>query len=291
MCYVITYLAAPTPPTSGSGPLTLRAAIIVGQPPIDKPVAALRPKKLAREIVLGVASMASTRTSRDVRFHAQVVLHNPETGPHNNELKNVRWGTHAENNAERAAPTKKFGDAVKWRRAAEGRRRAGPWKIAPSRAEAGRQTGVDFDLPKNRRALKDGTSRLGKGGARYEFVDMSIPDDIDKFVEVRVRPELLQRKPHAVLKNLYIGRTFVDTKTKERFTVSDVFNNYDDDDDYSERYDHSLRLALWFCDAKKYKKTPAKDHWCYVEMMAADGYKWVDSSAPAAKKRKTSTRK
>ena len=103
---------------------------------------------------------------------------------------------------------------------------------------------------------------------------------------VRVRPELLHREPHASVKNLYLGRTFVDTKTKERFTVSDVFNNYDDDDDYSEKHDHSLRLALWFYDAKK--KKPAKQHWCYVAKMAADGYEWVDaSSAPAAKKRRT----
>ena len=54
--------------------------------------------------------------------------------------------------------------------------------------------------------------------------------------------------------------------------------------------DHSLRLSLWFYDAKKYKKTPAKSQWdwCQVARMAADGYKFVDSSAPpAAKKRKT----
>jgi len=58
--------------------------------------------------------------------------------------------------------------------------------------------------------------------------------------------------------------------------------NYDDDVD-----DHSLRLALWFYDAKK--KKPAKQYWCYVASMAADGYEWVDdaSSAPAPKKRKT----
>ena len=101
-------------------------------------------------------------------------------------------------------------------------------------------------------------------------------------MEVRVRPELLQKEPSATLKRAYLGRTFVDTKTKERFTVSDVFNNYDDDVD-----DHSLRLALWFYDAKK--KKPAKQYWCYVASMAADGYEWVDdaSSAPAPKKRKT----
>ena len=50
--------------------------------------------------------------------------------------------------------------------------------------------------------------------------------------------------------------------------------------------DHSLRLSLWFYDAKK--KKPAKQYWCYVASMAADGYEWVDSSAPPApKKRKT----
>ena len=129
--------------------------------------------------------------------------------------------------------------------------------------------------------MKDGKPRHGKGGALYEFVDMSVPDDIDDFVEVRVRPELLHREPHATVKRDYLGRTFVDTKTKERFTVSDVFNNYDDDVD-----DHSLRLALWFYDAKK--KKPAKQHWCYVASMGADGYEWADaSSAPAPKKRKT----
>ena len=64
-----------------------------------------------------------------------------------------------------------------------------------------------------------------------------------------------------------------------------VFNNYDIATD-----DHSLRLSLWFYDAKKYKETPAKEHWtwCQVARMAADGYEWVESSAPpAAKKRKT----
>ena len=139
---------------------------------------------------------------------------------------------------------------------------------------------------KNGWALKDGKPRLGKGGHYYEFVDMSVPDDIGDFVEFRVHPELLQLKPAATVKRSYIGRSFVDTKTKERFTVSDVFNNYDDDLD-----DHSLRLALWFYDAKK--KKPAKQHWCYVASFAADGYEWVDSSAPpAAKKRKTTgTRK
>ena len=106
------------------------------------------------------------------------------------------------------------------------------------------------------------------------------PKDIRDFVPVRVRRELLERQPHAAVRKSYIGRTFVDTKTKERFTVSDVFNNYDDDLD-----DHSLRLSLWFYDAKK--KKPAKQHWCYVASMAADGYKFVDDAVSAAKKRKT----
>ena len=114
------------------------------------------------------------------------------------------------------------------------------------------------------------------------------PKDIRDFVPVRVRRELLERQPHAAVRKSYIGRTFVDTKTKERFTVCDVFNNYDIDVDH-----HSLRLSLWFYDAKKYKKTPAKSQWdwCQVAMMAANDYKWVDSSAPARKKRKTTSRK
>ena len=127
----------------------------------------------------------------------------------------------------------------------------------------------------------------GKGGDYYEFRDLSVPDDIKDFVEVRVRPELLQREPHGNVKKNYLGRSFVDTDTDERFTVVDFFNNYDIDVD-----DHSLRLSLWFCDAKKYryKRTPAKSQWdwCQVARLAADGYKFVDSSAPrAAKKRKT----
>ena len=136
--------------------------------------------------------------------------------------------------------------------------------------------------------MKDGRPRLGKGGHYYEFVDMSVPDDIDNFVEVRVRPELLQKEPHANVKNNYLGRSFVDTDTDERFTVCDVFNNYDSPE--LKDVDHSLRLCLRFYDAKKYKKTPAKSQWdwCQVARMAADGYEWVDSSAPpAAKKRKT----
>jgi len=65
-------------------------------------------------------------------------------------------------------------------------------------------------------------------------------------------------------------------------------NNYDIDVD-----DHSLRLSLWFYDAKKYKKTPAKKNWlwCQVASMAADGYEFVDDVASAravvSKKRKT----
>ena len=136
--------------------------------------------------------------------------------------------------------------------------------------------------------MEDGKPRLGKGGAYYEFVDLSVPDDIDDFVEVRVRPELLQKEPHGADRKAFFGRSFVDTKTKDRFTVCDVFNNYDIEVDH-----HSLRLSLWFYDAKKYKKTPAKSQWdwCQVAMMAANDYKWVDSSAPAAKKRKTTSRK
>ena len=154
---------------------------------------------------------------------------------------------------------------------------------ATSGADAGRKTGLTKDVVYH--AAKDGKPRLGKGGHYYEFVDMSVPDDIDDFVEVRVHPELLQRKPAATVKRSYIGRSFVDTDTDERFTVCDVFNNYDINVD-----DHSLRLSLWFYDAKKYKKTPAKSQWdwCQVARMAADGYKFVDSSAPtAAKRRKT----
>ena len=53
--------------------------------------------------------------------------------------------------------------------------------------------------------------------------------------------------------------------------------------------DHSLRLSLWFYDAKK--KKPAKQHWCYVASMAADGYEFIDDVASAravvSKKRKT----
>ena len=57
--------------------------------------------------------------------------------------------------------------------------------------------------------------------------------------------------------------------------------------------DHSLRLSLWFYDAKKYKKTPAKKNWlwCQVASMAADGYEFIDDVASAravvSKKRKT----
>ena len=111
---------------------------------------------------------------------------------------------------------------------------------------------------------------------------------LDDFVEVRVRPELLQKEPHGADRKAFFGRSLVDTKTKDRFTVCDVFNNYDIEVDH-----HSLRLSLWFYDAKKYKKTPAKSQWdwCQVAMMAANDYKWVDSSAPAAKKRKTTSRK
>ena len=144
---------------------------------------------------------------------------------------------------------------------------------------------------KNGWALKDGKPRLGKGGHYYEFVDMSVPDDIDNFVEVRVRPELLQKEPHANVKNAYLGRTFVDTDTKERFTVCKVWNNYDSPE--LEDVDHSLRLCLRFYDAKKYKKTPAKKHWlwCQVASMAADGYEFVDDGVSAravvSKKRKT----
>ena len=107
-------------------------------------------------------------------------------------------------------------------------------------------------------------------------------------MEVRVHPELLQRKPAATVKRSYIGRSFVDTDTDERFTVCDVFNNYDINVD-----DHSLRLSLWFYDAKKYKKTPAKKKWlwCQVASMAADGYEFIDDVASAravvSKKRKT----
>ena len=57
--------------------------------------------------------------------------------------------------------------------------------------------------------------------------------------------------------------------------------------------DHSLRLSLWFYDAKKYKKTPAEKNWlwCQVASMAADGYEFIDDVASAravvSKKRKT----
>ena len=157
------------------------------------------------------------------------------------------------------------------------------WVDAPSRYEAGRMTGLTYETVRG--AIDDGKPRLGKGGHYYEFIDLSKPPDIGSFVEVRVRPELLQLQPHTNIRRSYLGRSFVDKKTKDRFTVCGVFNNYDDDLD-----DHSLRLSLWFYDAKKYKKTPAKSQWdwCQVARMAADGYKFVDSSAPtAAKRRKT----
>ena len=140
-------------------------------------------------------------------------------------------------------------------------------------------TGLTYETVRG--AIDDGKPRLGKGGHYYEFIDLSKPPDIGSFVEVRVRPELLQLQPHTNIRRSYLGRSFVDKKTKDRFTVCGVFNNYDDDLD-----DHSLRLALWFYDAKK--KKPAKQHWCYVASFAADGYEWADaSSAPAPKKRKT----
>jgi len=159
------------------------------------------------------------------------------------------------------------------------------WVDAPSRYEAGRMTGLTYETVRG--AIDDGKPRLGKGGHYYEFIDLSKPPDIGSFVEVRVRPELLQLQPHTNIRRSYLGRSFVDKKTKDRFTVCGVFNNYDDDLD-----DHSLRLSLWFYDAKKYKKKPAKSQWdwCYVASMAADGYKFVDGSPWAghvSKKRKS----
>ena len=226
-------------------------------------------------------------------FYAQVVLHDPEKGPLCNELKYLRYGTVAENNAELAAPTKPVvGDMVKYRRKAPvggRRRRPGPWVEAASRTEAGRQTGLTYATVKG--AINDGKPRRGKNGVHYEFIDASKPADIGSFKEVRVLRELLEREPHANVKNAYLGRTFVDTDTKERFTVCKVWNNYDSPE--LEDVDHSLRLCLRFYDAKKYKKTPAKKHWlwCQVASMAADGYEFVDDGVSAravvSKKRKT----
>ncbi len=163
---------------------------------------------------------------------------------------------------------------------------AGKWHVETSRKVAWEVTGVVRPYYLFLRDFGgDSCVQRGKGGALYEFVDMSVPDDIDDFVEVRVRSELLQVQPHGPVRKAYFGRSFVDTDTDQRFTVCDVFNNYDIATD-----DHSLRLCLWFYDAKKYKKTPAKSQWdwCQVARMAADGYKFVDSSAPPApKKRKT----
>ena len=138
--------------------------------------------------------------------------------------------------------------------------------------------------------MRDGKPLLGKGGDYYEYVDLSKPPDIKEFVEVRVLRELLEREPHATIVNAYLGRTFVDTATKERFKVCKVWNNYESPE--LKGVDHSLRLCLRFHDAK-YKKTPAKKHWlwCQVASMAADGYKFVDDGVSArarvSKKRKT----
>ena len=134
----------------------------------------------------------------------------------------------------------------------------------------------------------------GKGGDYYEFRDLSVPDDIKDFVEVRVLPALLEREVPPAVKNAYLGRTFVDTDTNEHFTVCDVWNNYHSPE--LKNVDHSLRLCLWFHDAK-YKKLPAKKHrmWCQVATMAEDGYKFVDDGVSAradvSKKRKTGAKK
>ena len=126
--------------------------------------------------------------------------------------------------------------------------------------------------------MKDGKARLGKGGKYNEFADASVPDDIKDFVVVRVLPEHLERGVPGHLFKAYLGRTFLDKKTKERFTVCDVWNNYE-----LKNVDHSQRLCLWFYDAAQYKKTPDEEHWewCQVASMSADGYEFVDDGVSA----------
>jgi len=142
---------------------------------------------------------------------------------HDCRLKNLRFGTAAENVAmKKKHGTATGGTAAKY---AVAYRVVGDtaWIVVDSRNAAQTATGVSRG---KMRAFKPGKSYSGNGGVLYEFEDRSKPADFDEFVPILLSKEVYEHSvPDPTIVRALLHRTIYDGTTGEYFKIVSVFND------------------------------------------------------------------